>query len=26
MSVRFDIVFIGGDGMRHLASAFTERV
>ena len=26
MAVRFDLVFIGADGMRHLASAFTERV
>jgi putative endonuclease len=26
MSVRFDVVFIDGDGPRHLASAFTERV
>ncbi len=26
MAVRFDVVFIGADGIRHLASAFTERV
>jgi putative endonuclease len=26
MAVRFDVVFIGPDGIRHLASAFTERV
>lgn len=26
MSVRFDVVFIGGGDLRHLASAFTERV
>jgi len=26
MAVRFDIVFIGNDGPRHLASAFTECV
>jgi len=26
MAVRFDVVFIGADGVRHLASAFTERV
>ncbi len=26
MAVRFDIVFIGEAGLRHLASAFTERV
>lgn len=26
MAVRFDLVFIGSSGIRHLASAFTERV
>ncbi len=26
MAIRFDLVFIGADGIRHLASAFTERV
>jgi putative endonuclease len=26
MTVRFDVIFINGDGLRHLASAFTERV